>query len=310
MKDQLQQRMIKLLQQLAPLEGYNLSPLPDVRFLRSNRPLQRTPVLYDPGIVIVCQGRKRGYWGGELYVYDEQHYLAVSVPVPFDMETDASQEEPLLAIYLHLDFKLATELMLQLDQYEDISSAMPKGMYSSPMEEILRESVLRFLEAMCSPVEGNILGRSLVQEIYYRILTGAQGGSLRAALRKHGHFGKISKSIRKIHVAFDQTLDVTQLAKEAHMSVPTFHAHFKEVTNTSPIQYLKSVRLHQARILMFRNSIGAAAAAAQVGYDSPSQFSRDFKKLFGLSPSQEIKRMTQSFALPASTSPSPFVSSH
>jgi len=122
-------RMIELMGQLAPVEGYNLTPLDDVRFLRSNRPLTRMPVLYDPGIVIVCQGRKRGYLGDEIYVYDAQHYLVVSVPVPFTMETDASEAEPMLAVYLRLDFNLAAELMLQLDEHAGVVEARPKGMY-------------------------------------------------------------------------------------------------------------------------------------------------------------------------------------
>src|SRR3954465_9189381 len=99
-----QKRIVALLRKLAPDEGYNLTALPSVRILRSNRALSRTPVLYDPGIVIVCQGRKRGYFGDTLYVYDAQHYLAVAVPVPFSMETDATPMHPLLAVYLHLDF--------------------------------------------------------------------------------------------------------------------------------------------------------------------------------------------------------------
>src|SRR5476649_203530 len=123
-----QQRMVALLKVLAPVEGYNLTALPDVRFLRSNRPLSRTPVLYDPGIVIVCQGRKRGYFGDQVYLYDRQHYLAVSVPVPFTMETDASAEEPLLAIYMHLDFKVAADLMIQIDQRSTGLQARPQGM--------------------------------------------------------------------------------------------------------------------------------------------------------------------------------------
>lgn len=109
--------MISMMKTLAAQEGYNLTALPDVRILRADRPLARTPVLYDPGIVIVCQGSKRGYFGQQTYLYDEQHYLAVSVPVPFVMETDASAEHPLLAIYMHLNFQLAAELMLQIEQH-------------------------------------------------------------------------------------------------------------------------------------------------------------------------------------------------
>ena len=111
-------RMVQLMEQLAPLEGYNLSPLEDIRFLRCNRPLTRTPVLYEPGIVILCQGRKRGYLGDDVYIYDAQHYLVVSVPVPFTMETDASEEEPMLAVYMRLDFKVAGELLLEIDEIE------------------------------------------------------------------------------------------------------------------------------------------------------------------------------------------------
>ncbi|GLU31735.1 AraC family transcriptional regulator [Trinickia caryophylli] len=307
----LRTRMVALLEKLAPTEGYNLTALPDVRFLRSNRPLRSTPVLYDPGIVIVCQGRKRGFFGDEVYVYDEQHYLAVSVPVPFTMETDATEHAPLLAIYMHLDFKLAADLMLQIDQSGSAEPpAEPKGMMSTPMDGRLGESVLRLLEAMARPLEAEVLGPALVREIYFRILTGDQGPSMRAALGMQGHFGKVARALRRIHASFNVDLDVAQLAREARMSVPTFHAHFKAVTNTSPMQYLKSTRLHQARLLMVRNGMTAAAASAEVGYDSPSQFSREFKRLFGRSPMAEVKRMRDDFAVPPAHACAVYVSSH
>lgn len=314
-----QQQMVALLAKLAPDEGYNLTALADVRLLRSNRALQRTPVLYDPGIVIVCQGRKIGYWGEAVYRYDAQHYLAVAVPVPFTMETDASAEEPLLAIYFHLDFNLAAELMLQIDdslqlddvlQFADPPSAEPKGMFASPMEPRLRQSVLRLLEALDSPLDGRLLGPALVREIYYRILTGAQGSSMRAALAARGQFGRISRALRTIHGSLGERLDVEQLAAQANMSVPTFHAHFKAVTQTSPMQYLKSTRLHHARLLMARNGYSVARAASHVGYESGSQFSREFKRLFGRTPTAEVARMKDAFALPPPLHDSVFVSSH
>ncbi|WP_240612306.1 AraC family transcriptional regulator [Salinicola lusitanus] len=305
-----QQAMIALLKTLAPDEGYNLTALPDVRLLRSNRPLASTPVLYDPGIVIVCQGRKRGIFGGQVYLYDAQHYLAVSVPVPFTMETDASEHEPLLAIYMHLDFKLAADLMLQIDQLGGTEPANPRGMMSTPMDRRLGDAVLRFLEAMSRPLEAAILGPALVREIYFHVLTGEQGHSMRAALAMQGQFGKVARALRCIHASYADDLDVEQLASRAGMSVPTFHAHFKAVTHTSPMQYLKSTRLHQARLLMVRNGITAAAASAQVGYESPSQFSREFKRLFGRTPAAEVKRMKAEFAIPPAHAAATFVSSH
>ncbi|KAB0519813.1 AraC family transcriptional regulator [Pseudomonas extremorientalis] len=303
-------RIIALMDTLAPVEGYNLSALDDVRFLRSNRPLQRVPVLYDPGIVMVCQGRKRGYLGDEVYLYDARHYLVVSVPVPFTMETDASEAEPMLAVYLRLDFTLAAELMVALDEFPALVDAKPRGMYSSSMDDLLSESLLRFLQAMGAPMDAHILGPALMREIYYRILTGEQGGSMRAALNRQGQFGKVARAIRKIHGCYAQHLDVEALAREAMMSVPSFHAHFRTVTDTSPMQYLKSTRLHQARLLMLRSDISAATASAKVGYESPSQFSREFKRFFGRTPQAEIQWMKRTYALPAPASASIYVSSH
>jgi AraC-like DNA-binding protein len=306
-----QKRMIALLHALAPDEGYNLTALPSVRILRSNRPVSRTPVLYDPGIVIVCQGRKRGYFGDQLYLYDEHHYLAVSVPVPFSMETDATEERPLLALYLHLDFTLAADLAVQIDREGATEHVQaPQSMMSTPMDDTMQASVLRFLEAMQRPLEAAVLGPGLLRELYFRVLTGAQGSSMREALAMRGQFGRIGRSLRLIHAGYAQPLDVMQLAEEAGMSVPSFHSHFKSITQVSPMQYVKSTRLHQARLLMVRQELTAEAASHAVGYTSPSQFSREFKRLFGLTPAAETKRMRESFAIPAAFENATYVSSH
>lgn len=306
-----QKRMIELLRALAPDEGYNLTALPSVRILRSNRSLSRTPVLYDPGIVIVCQGRKWGYFGDQLYLYDEQHYLAVSVPVPFNMETEASEERPLLALYLHLDFTLAAELAVQIDREGAMEHARaPQSMMSTPMDDTMRTSVLHFLEAMHQPLEAAVLGPGLLRELYFRVLTGAQGSSMREALAMRGQFGRIGRSLQMIHAGYAQPLDVTQLAEEAGMSIPSFHSHFKTITHVSPMQYVKSTRLHQARLLMVREELTADAASHAVGYTSTSQFSREFKRLFGLTPAAETKRMRESFAIPAAFDNATYVSSH
>lgn len=302
---------ISLMRALAPAEGYNLTPMESVRILRSDRALSRTPVLYDPGIVIVCQGRKRGYFGDRLYLYDEDHYLAVSVPVPFNMETEATPERPLLALYLHLDFAMAAELAAQLDSVGMTHRATgPQSMMSSPMDDGMRASVLRFLEAMHDPVEAAVLGPSLLRELYFRVLTGEQGAAMREALAMRGQFGRIGQALRHIHAAYEQPLDVARLAEKAGMSVPSFHSHFKAITRLSPMQYVKSIRLHQARLLMVREDLTAEAASHAVGYASPSQFSREFKRLFGLTPAAESKRMRDSFALAPPFDDAAYVSSH
>jgi transcriptional regulator, AraC family len=304
-------RTVALLRALAPDEGYNLTAIPSVRVLRSDRALARTPVLYDPGIVIVCQGRKRGYFGDKIYLYDEDQYLAVSVPVPFTMETEATPHRPLLALYLHLDFALAAEVAEQIDREGTAEPvAPPRSMMSTPMDEAMQGSVLRFLEAMHRPLDAAVLGPALLRELYFRVLTGEQGSAMRSALSMRGQFGRISQALRMIHASYAEPLDVAKLASEAGMSPPSFHSHFKAITQVSPMQYVKSTRLHQARLLMVRQSLTAEAASLAVGYTSPSQFSREFRRLFGATPAAEARRMRKSFALPEVFADTIYVSSH
>jgi AraC-like DNA-binding protein len=301
-------QLVQLLERLAPLEGYNLTALAAVRLLRSNRPLMRTPVLYEPGIVIVGQGRKRGFLGDDVYVYDAQHYLAVSVPVPFTMETDASEAQPLLAIYLQLDLNMVADLLH--DTNGSVPHANPKGMYATPLDATLRDAVIRLLRALDSPLDAKVLGSALVREIHYRVLTSEQGASMRAALASRGQFAKISRALRQIHKRYSSRLSIDELAAMARMSAPSFYAHFKAITRSSPMQYVKSVRLHQARLLMAQAGRTAAAAAAEVGYESPSQFAREFKRLFGRTPTLEAERLRNAYALPARVGRPRYVSSH
>jgi len=226
--DHAQRRMGGLLRALAPVEGYNLTALPSVRILRSDRALTRTPVLYDPGIVIVCQGRKRGYFGDKLYVYDAQHYLAVSVPVPFDMETDATPAQPLLALYLHLDFALAADLMLHIDGQAAAEPAQaPQSMLSSPVDTDMRASVLRFLEALNRPLEAAVLGPGLLRELYFRVLTGTQGRSMREALALKGQYGKIGRALRRIHTGYAEALDLPH-SLSPHSAAPNMRKPDKQ----------------------------------------------------------------------------------
>ncbi len=303
-------KMVSLLQRLAPNEGYTQSALEGVRFMRSNRPLGRTPVLYEPSIVIVCQGRKLGFLGEEVYVYDAQHYLILSVPLPFSTETEASEAEPMLAVTLRLDLIELTDLILMIDRSGRHQQGTPLGIVSTPLEGDLAEATLRLLQAVSSPLDAEVLGPAIVREICYRVLIGERGAAMRAALAHQGRFGRVAKALRRIHTDYAQSLDVSSLAEEAGMSVPAFHVNFRTVTLTSPIQYIKSTRLHQARLLMIRDGLTAASASARVGYESPSQFSREFKRFFGRSPADEARDMRASFALSPAATIDDFAASH
>jgi len=303
--------IVRLMGQLAPREGYNLTALPNVRVLRSDRVLEHTPVLYDPGIVIVGQGTKRGWFGDQVFVYDARHYLAVAVPVPFTMQSDSTPARPLLALYLHLELPVVADVMLQLEQHGEVAApSVPCSLVSSPMDADMRATVVRLLQVLSRPLESALFGGAVLRELYFRVLTGPQGPALRAALTMNGTHGRIGKALRRIHADYAGPLDLPTLAREAGMSVPSFHSHFRAITQTSPMQYVKSIRLHQARLLMLRASITAAAAAHEVGYQSTSQFSREFKRLFGRPPLDEVQRMKASFGLPPQPVGNGFVSSH
>lgn len=283
--------MVELLATLAPGEGFTYSSLDGVKFMRTNMSTPRVPVMYEPCIVIVAQGRKRGFLGSQAFIYDAQHYLVLAVPMPFECETEATPEEPMLAISVRIDLNVIAELLMTLNDTRGPIDSEPRAIYATPLDTTLSDAVLRLLEALASPHDARILGPSIVREICYRVLTGSQGDMIRTALTHQDHFGRISKALRRIHRDFSATLDVPMLAREAGMSLAVFHAQFKAVTETSPMQYVKTTRLHHARLLMVQNGLNVSAAANRVGYESASQFSREFKRLFGVSPIDDVKRL-------------------
>jgi AraC-like DNA-binding protein len=257
--------------------------------------------VYEPSIVIIAQGRKIGYLGDRVFTYDAHNYLVLSVPLPFECETQAKPGEPLLGVTVHVNPSTLAELLLEMDDTGSVAEAV-QGIYSNPMTEELTSALLRLLECLSSKTDSRVLGPSIVREIIYRVLCSEQsGGALRAVAARHSSFAQINKVLRRIHTDFSTPIDVETLAREASMSVSTFHHNFRAVTSNSPLQYIKRIRLHRARMLMVQDGVHANIAARQVGYESASQFSREFKRLFGETPAEEAARMRKlSIQLPAS----------
>ena len=291
----LRAEMTALVAELAPNEGMTPSLLDGVAFGRSNRSLPRTPALYEPCVLIVCQGRKRGYFGDQVMDYGAHQFMVASVPMPFEGETFATPEEPLLAMKVKLDLGMVADLVLALDSAGEATVAA-ESLVSAPIDRPLGESVLRLLRALRSPLETRLFGPGLMREVCYRVLTGSKGPALRAALAQRGHFGQIAQALHRIHMDYHQRLDVETLAQEVNLSAASFHAHFKTVTATSPIQYLKATRLHKARLLMIQDGVSASRASSRVGYESASQFSREFKRLFGRTPVEEQRLVHAAYA--------------
>lgn len=265
----------------------------EIKLLRVNESVPHTPVLYEPCIVIVLQGKKTGLMDGQEFAYDPQHYLVVSVPLPFTSKTVASQDEPLLAVSVSLNMAVIAEILIELGETYTRDDDIPKTLLSTPLGDELTDTVYRLLKAVSDKEKARILGPGILKELYYRVLIDEQGVSIRAALSGKGHFRQISAAIHTIHTRFMEPLDVHSLAKAAGMSSPSFHRHFRAYTGTTPIQYLISIRLHQARFLMVRSSITASAASLKTGYTSPTQFSREFRRFFGHPPQKEAQRLRQ-----------------
>jgi AraC-like DNA-binding protein len=282
-----QRRLVELLDPLAPTESIIPSMLKEVRFFRVSRPYPRMPMDYEPSILILAQGQKRVFLGDEVYTYDPFNYLVLSVPLPLECETKASPEEPLLGIFISVSPSSVGELLLEMEDIRQQPEYLPRGIYSTRLTGELIDATIRLLEALSSERDGRILGPMIVREILYRVLSGEQGGALQALAHRNGRFFQIARVLKKIHGSFDRDLDVRTLASDAGMSISTFHANFKAVTNASPLQYIKSVRLHKARMLMAQEGLNANTAAIRVGYESPSQFSREFKRFFGVTPAKD-----------------------
>ncbi len=286
-----QKRVVSLLDGMAAAEGWQPSNLPGVSLLRVTEACPRGPVVYEPSIVILAQGRKIGYLGDRVFTYDAHNYLVLSVPLPFECETQAKPGEPLLGVSVHVDPSSVAELLLEMDDNGAVIDAV-QGIYSNPMTDELTSALIRMLECMGSKSDTRVLGPAIVREIVYRVLCSEQsGGALRAVAARHSSFAQINKVLRRIHSDFSTPIDVETMAREASMSVSTFHHNFRAVTSSSPLQYIKRIRLHRARILMVQEGVQANIAARQVGYESASQFSREFKRLFGETPVEEAARV-------------------
>ena len=286
--------LVRLLERHALADGSNPTSLPGVDVNRATRPRPRLPVVSQPAICIVAQGSKRAYLGDEVYNYDPFHYLVLSVPLPIEGQiVEASPEKPYLSLRIGVDPVLLGELLFDMGEggAGAVGRRARRGIFVSRLDERLHGSVVRLLRALEHPLDPRILGRELVRETLYHVLTGEQGDYLRSVAIANSRAHRLAGVLRYLQTHYEEPLDVARLAGEAGMSPTTLHHQFRAMTATSPIQYLKSIRLHQALRLMLHEGLGAAEAAYRVGYASASQFSREFKRLFGATPRQEVARL-------------------
>ena len=266
--------------------------LPDIQLIYGTQPSGRTPVMYRPGIVFLFSGYKIGYINDRTFRYDANEYLLLTVPLPFECETFATEEAPLAGFRLDVDVLQLQELLMDIGEDALFRPAMAEsGINSATLSDEILCAAERLLDVMERPLDARILGKQIIREMLYHVLLGPRGGALMALVSRQTHFSQISRVLKRIESQYTETLSVDQLAAEANMSLSAFHHNFKSVTSTSPLQYLKAYRLHKARMMMVHDGLKASAAAMQVGYESASQFSREFKRYFGITPGEDAARL-------------------
>lgn len=288
-------QLVELMEKRGLPEGFSESPLAGVRFFKSLRHIPRTPLLYDPGICIVVQGHKLGYLGDRAFRYDPNNYLVVSVAMPFECETFAGPDSALLGLYIDVDFSQLHDLIARMEKQavrqDTRGGVLPRGIGPAPMDGEMVDATVRLLRCLRSETETRVLGPGLVREILFRVLCGPQAPVLHALAAHNGNFAMVARTLKLMQSDYAAKLDIDRLAGEAQMSASAFHRAFKEITSDSPMQYLKKVRLNKARDLILQAEMKAYIAADKVGYESASQFSREFKRYFGRTPAQMRKEL-------------------
>jgi len=250
------ERLAELLDSLAPAEGVNSTRLEGVSIYKTSETRPREPLCYSQGIIIMAQGSKRVYLEEQDYDCNPHNYLVLTLPIPAGCETLVEPGKPLLALVIDIDLGVLHQLVRLLDEHRQLPD------YAGQLKQC----------------------KSLLRELLFLILLAPDAGPLYALALHNTHLDRLEKALKHMHDHYHETLDVAQLASLANMSPPSFHRTFRQVTASSPIQYLNKLRLSKVRELLLAQGIKLKQAAAQVGYESPTRFSREFKRYFGQSP--------------------------
>ena len=247
--------------------------------------------LYEPSLALVLQGKKRSICGTRTYEYGAGECLLVSVDVPARYEIlDATPAHPFITIVLKLNPVTVTELIARLPVVSATSESAARALVVSRATTALEGDFAQLLSMLDSPAEVALRASNIVRDIYSLVLLGEQGESLRSMFTQTGGAGRVTQAVSWLRSNYRMAFTIEELADRVHMSVSSFHRHFKSITSMSPLQYQKRLRLGEAQRLMLSEGKDVASAAYAVGYESPTQFSREYKQLYGDAPARDIKK--------------------
>jgi len=282
---------------LTEQEELHTTAIPGLSLFRRTEPTEPITGMYQPSICLVAQGAKRVQLGEDTYVYDARHYLITSVHLPTVVQIiEASPEKPYLGLRLTFNLGEIAQLMADSQLPPPRTQQSSRGMATGEVTLPLLTAFQRLVDLIAEQQDIPILAPIIQREIIYRLLVGDQGERLRQIASAGSQSHQIARAIDWLKGNFTQPLRIDDLATHVNMSTSTFHHHFRTLTAMSPLQYQKTLRLNEARRLMLTERLDAATAAFQVGYESPSQFSREYGRLFGAPPLRDISSLRQMVA--------------
>lgn len=286
--------LARRLDQQVDADGIWPTAIPGLSVIRFSQPSQEIAhALHQPAVCIIAQGAKRVMLRDEVFNYDASRFLVFSVDLPISAQiTEATKEVPYLCFRLDLDPAIISGLLLRTDRVgSGAIDACDRGLYLSPVTEPMVDAAIRLMELLEAPEDAAVVAPLAVQELHYRLLRSEQGGRLASIAQADSHAHRIARVIAWLKTHFAEPLSVGDLARIAHMSTSSLHLHFRHVTSMSPLQYQKLLRLQEARRLLVGTTTEVSEACYRVGYESASQFSREYSRLFGLAPSRDAQRL-------------------
>ena len=285
-------KLIDIVSRHVPGDGIHHSPIPGVDLIRSSTPTMPMPVVYEPTLCLIAQGRKRVMLGTTAYVYDPARYLIASVDLPvMGSVIEASEATPYLCLALDLDMTVLSDLALRHSLPDESDGAPDAGMALNDTTPELLDAMVRLASLLDSPADIEALAPLVTREILYRLLVDPRNSIVRQLARADSRLSQIAKAISWLREHYGEACRIEDIADLAGMSRSTFHAHFKSVTSMSPLEFRSQLRLQEARRLMVAEAMDAAGAGFRVGYESPSQFSRDYVRMFGAPPAKDAGRL-------------------
>jgi AraC-like DNA-binding protein len=262
--------------------GIAETAVPGVRFFWTGVSTPPSPLVYEAGLVLVLQGRKDGAIEDRTFVYDADNFLTLTLPMPFVCGHVASEDEPVCGLFVSAVREDLSGLLGQMETFEPVVARTGENaMDPAPVTSDMRAAVARLIAALADPVSAAILGPALRREVLFHALRGPRGPALAAYAMQTGDDGKLDRLIETICADFSTPMTVEAMASAAGMSLSTFHRAFRARTGQTPLQYVKRLRLHAARDMILFEGARVSEAARRAGYESPSQFSREYRRHFG-----------------------------